>query len=99
MDEDDDFVTKNLLDAGEDLVGGISSDVVSTHVTRWPYAWFQSWPGYWTGMREFRRRDPLDHRIRLAGDYFATSNINSACSAGERAARELVSRLKPVTRV
>jgi oxygen-dependent protoporphyrinogen oxidase len=99
MDEDDDVVTKNLLDAGEDLVEGISSDVVSTHVTRWPYAWFQSWPGYWTGMREFRRRDPLDHRIRLAGDYFATSNINSACSAGERAARELVATLKPVTRV
>jgi hypothetical protein len=51
---------------GRQLVG-------EAHVTRWPYSWMQSYPGYWTAMRGFRKAGSGDTRIQLAGDYFCTS--------------------------
>jgi oxygen-dependent protoporphyrinogen oxidase len=90
-DHDDESVTRKLIEAGEQLVPGVSEQALFTHVSRWPYAWFQSYPGYWKQMRKFRevgRRE--DRRVHLAGDYFCTTSLNVASTAGARAARELL---------
>jgi oxygen-dependent protoporphyrinogen oxidase len=90
MDEDDDLVTKKILEQAEGVLPGIGSDIEFVQVGRWSPMVLQAHPGYWREMREFntaRLRD--DRRVQLAGDYFATSNMNSASAAGERAAREL----------
>jgi protoporphyrinogen/coproporphyrinogen III oxidase len=72
-EQDDDLITKKLLDAGTALVPTVGDDILFTHVTRWPYSWMQSYPGYWTAMRGFRKAGSGDTRIQLAGDYFCTS--------------------------
>jgi protoporphyrinogen/coproporphyrinogen III oxidase len=93
LEQDDDLIIKKLLDAGTALVPTVGDDILFTHVTRWPYSWMQSYPGYWTAMRGFREAGLGDTRIQLAGDYFCTSNLNTASTAGERAARDLLSHL------
>jgi oxygen-dependent protoporphyrinogen oxidase len=95
IDEDDGAITEKLLQAGQTLVPDIDDQTLFTHVTRWPYSWMQSHPGYWTAMHEFRARGRVqDSLIQLAGDYFCTSNINSASTAGERAARDLIAAMR-----
>ena len=86
--EDDDTIREQLITNAQGLLPGVGENVRFSHVTRWPYSWFQSYPGYWRGMQEFRRRsDASDRLIQLAGDYFCTSSLNVASAAGERAAR------------
>ena len=61
---------------------------------RWPYSWAKSYPGYWTGMKEFNRLSAQNDRlVRLAGDYFCTSSVNAATASGERAARDLLTAI------
>ena len=78
--EDDETVTTKLVTACEALVPGISSSVVFTDVSRWENSWMQSYPGYWTGMREFRvkqpRRPPDPARRRLLRDRQPEHRIN-----------------------
>jgi oxygen-dependent protoporphyrinogen oxidase len=89
--EDDDTIRSELIANAQGLLPGVGEHVRFSHVTRWPYSWFQSYPGYWRGMQEFRRRsDTSDSLIQLAGDYFCTSSLNVASAAGERAARTLL---------
>jgi oxygen-dependent protoporphyrinogen oxidase len=94
LEEDDETVTRKLIDAGQSLVPGVGDGVMFTQVARWPYAWFQAYPGYWQKMREFRRRGAgHDRLVQLAGDYFCTTSLNVASTAGARAARDLVSAI------
>lgn len=90
-DENDDVLIKELIESGEELVPGVGENILFTHLTRWPYSWAKSYPGYWTGMKEFNRisaeRDKL---VRLAGDYFCVTSLNVATASGERAAREII---------
>lgn len=89
--EDDDTIREQLIANAQGLLPGVGENVRFSHVTRWPYSWFQSYPGYWRGMQEFRRRsDASDRLVQLAGDYFCTSSLNVASAAGERAARTLL---------
>jgi oxygen-dependent protoporphyrinogen oxidase len=91
IDLDDDLITKKLIAAGSALVPGVGDHTLFTHVTRWPYSWMQSWPGYWKAMAEFNARGQgVDRLVQLAGDYFCTSSLNVASASGERAARRLV---------
>lgn len=94
LGEDDETVTRRLIDAGESLVPGVGDGVIFTQVARWPYAWFQAYPGYWQRMREFRRRSAgSDRLVHLAGDYFCTTSLNVASTAGARAARDLIAAI------
>jgi oxygen-dependent protoporphyrinogen oxidase len=88
--EDDELVTKQMLAACEALVPTIGDRVMFTDVSRWENSWMQSYPGYWTGMKEFQTRSRDDRLIHLAGDYFCTGNLNTASAAGEAAARRLL---------
>ena len=88
--EDDDLIVKQMLAACEALVPTIGDRVLFTDVSRWENSWMQSYPGYWTAMREFQARSAGDRRVHLAGDYFCTGNLNTASTAGEAAARRLL---------
>jgi protoporphyrinogen oxidase len=91
LEQDDETVTRKLIDAGEQLVPGVGNGVIFTQVARWPYAWFQAYPGYWQRMAEFRRRSRgTDRLVHLAGDYFCTTSLNVASASGARAARQLL---------
>jgi protoporphyrinogen/coproporphyrinogen III oxidase len=91
LEQDDETVTRKLIEAGAAFVPGVGDGVLFTQVVRWPYAWFQSYPGYWQQMCEFRRRSrETDRLVHLAGDYFCTTSLNVASTAGERAARDLL---------
>jgi oxygen-dependent protoporphyrinogen oxidase len=97
--EDDDTIREQLIANAQGLLPGVGENVRFSHVTRWPYSWFQSYPGYWRGMQEFRcRSDANDRLIQLAGDYFCTSSLNVASAAGERAARVLLRAATTSTR-
>jgi oxygen-dependent protoporphyrinogen oxidase len=88
--QDDETVIRELIAAGESLVPGVGDGVMFTQVARWPYAWFQAYPGYWQQMKEFRRISAgSDRLVQLAGDYFCTTSLNVASTAGARAARDL----------
>ena len=95
MEEADDDVVKRVVDAADRVLPGTSDDVEFAQVTRWPSMVLQSRPGFWRDMQRFNElRVTSDRRIQLAGDYFATSNLDTASMAGERAARDLLSALR-----
>ncbi|GAA5167517.1 hypothetical protein GCM10023321_60390 [Pseudonocardia eucalypti] len=92
-EQDDELVAKTLIEAAEPLVPGLADHAEFTHVTRAHPCVMQSRPGYWTAMRSFQSRSAGDRRVRLAGDYFCVSSLNTASASGERAARELLGAL------
>lgn len=93
-DEDDDVVTKCLIDEAEEILPGLSNNIEFTHLARVTPAVMNSYPGYWTKMADFRRLGAKqDRRIQLAGDYFCVSSVNAASVSGERAARDLMAAL------
>ncbi|MDT7648405.1 MAG: protoporphyrinogen/coproporphyrinogen oxidase [Pseudonocardiales bacterium] len=90
-DEDDDVLIKELIESAEPMVPGVGDGVVFAQLTRWPYSWAKSYPGYWTGMRQFNQlSEDNDRLVRLAGDYFCVTSLNVATASGERAARQLL---------
>ena len=90
-DENDDLLIKELISSAEPMVPGVGDGVLFTQLTRWPYSWAKSYPGYWTGMRQFNRISAdHDRLVRLAGDYFCVTSLNVATASGERAARQLL---------
>jgi oxygen-dependent protoporphyrinogen oxidase len=91
----DDTCISQLLAANERLLPGSRDTVRFTQLHRWDSLAIRSRPGYYRDLARFaaisRERDSV---IQLAGDYFAPSNLNSATSAGERAARDVVAALR-----
>ena len=92
--EDDAVVAKQLLDSLETVLPKASNDVEFTVVHRWDPMVVQSRVGQYRDLKEFNTISHANDRlVHLAGDYFSSSNINSATAAGERAARGLVATL------
>jgi oxygen-dependent protoporphyrinogen oxidase len=89
---DDDDVTDRVLDATEQVLPGVSRDVEFVRVNRWHPVIVYSRPGLYRELGAFNARQRPDSRVRLAGDYFSCSNLNTATAAGERAARELLAQ-------
>jgi oxygen-dependent protoporphyrinogen oxidase len=95
LELDDEAITNEMVDGAEKIIPGISQDIEFTMVSRWDPMVLMAHTGFWKQMREFNKiRKARDTRIQLAGDYFASSNVNTASVAGERAARELVAALR-----
>jgi oxygen-dependent protoporphyrinogen oxidase len=88
LEEDDDFVINKVVDAVENVLPGIGADVEFVRVHRWRNVVVYSRPGLYAGLPEFLRHVPRG-RVRLAGDYFSSSNLNSATASGIIAARDL----------
>lgn len=94
IDADDDTVLEQTLAAAELVLPGVTGTVQWAQVNRWPSALINTHPGSWRELGEFNRiRVDTDRRIQLAGDYFSSTNLNTATAAGERAVRELAAHL------
>jgi len=87
--EDDDTVTRHVLAEAERVVPGLTGAVEHVRVNRWSRSLVYSRPGLYRELGEFTTQLPRDGRLHLAGDYFSSSNLNTAATAGERAARDL----------
>ncbi|MDO3398985.1 NAD(P)/FAD-dependent oxidoreductase [Mycolicibacterium neoaurum] len=90
---DEDIVAEILADA-EKVIPGISADVEFTRVNRWYPVLVYSHPGLYKKMARFHATRSLTSRIHLAGSYNSSGNVNTATTAGERAARELLNALR-----
>jgi oxygen-dependent protoporphyrinogen oxidase len=91
---DDHTVVHETLAAAHRVLPGITDTVEWTQINRWDSALIHTHPGSWRELDRFNHvRKTTDRRIQLAGDYFSSTNLNTATTSGERAARELVSRL------
>lgn len=89
IDQDDESVVKQIVAAGERVVPGLSNMIEFSHVNRWYPVIVYSEPGLYRRMIDFKAQLDPRSRIKLAGDYFSCSTMNTATAAGERAAREI----------
>ena len=89
IDLDDATVVSRILDAGERIVPGLTKLVEFSHVNRWYPVIVYSKPGIYRELGTLKSQLDPKSRIKLGGDYFSCSNINTATAGGERAAREL----------
>lgn len=88
-DTDDGEVIERVVAAGDTVLPGLGKLVQGTHLARWRASVVASHPGMYRRMVGFMADRPAG-RIALAGDYFATSNLEAATAAGNRAAREVM---------
>lgn len=94
IEMDDESLLREMIKAGERIIPGLGSLVEISNINRWYPVVVYSYPGFYKKLAEFRASlDPASN-IRLAGDYFSCSNVNTASAAGERAARELIANLR-----
>jgi protoporphyrinogen/coproporphyrinogen III oxidase len=94
IDADDDTVLDQALAAAERVLPGVTRTVEWAQINRWPSALIHTHPGSWRELGQFNRiRTTTDRRIQLAGDYFSSTNLNTATAAAERAVRELQAHL------
>jgi oxygen-dependent protoporphyrinogen oxidase len=89
-DRPDDQVVKEVMEATERVLPGVSDDLEFATVHRWDPMVLRSYPGYYRELRGFAETSrAVDRQVQLAGDYFCQGSINAATAAGERAARDL----------
>jgi hypothetical protein len=63
-------------------------------VNRWTFVCVRTYPGYYKEVGRFQAlRRERDRRVQLAGDFYSSSNANTATAAGEAAARVLLATL------
>ncbi|HEX9684061.1 MAG TPA: FAD-dependent oxidoreductase [Acidimicrobiales bacterium] len=93
IEADDDVVVAAVLDEAERVLPGCTDDAVHVRVNRWPRSLVYSRPGLYRALGRFQRVRGRAGRVALAGDYFSSSNLNTAATAGRRAARELAAVL------
>ena len=94
MDKDDDVIIDQCVAAFDKVYPNVIQDIEFCTVNRWDPMVLMAPPGYWREMVKFNQvRKVNDKRIQLAGDYFASSSVNTASTAGERAVRELIAVL------
>ncbi len=90
---DDDTVVKLNLEAAETVMPGLSNLVEFSNVNRWHDVIVYSRPGLYKETGKFIAGLDPKSRIKLGGDYFSCSNMNTAFAGGERAAKELAKTL------
>jgi len=74
--------------------GTSSDDIEFTRVNRWYPVLVYSHPGLYKKLGRFHAARDRNSRIHLAGSYNSSGNVNTATTAGERAARELLQALE-----
>ena len=92
-DEDDETVARLHLEAAERVLPHLADTVEFTNVNRWRNVIVYSAPGLYKEIGKFIAGLDPKSRIKLGGDYFSCSNMNTAFAGGERAARELAQTL------
>lgn len=92
-DMDDETVARLHIEAAERILPRLSDSIEFTNVNRWRNVIVYSEPGLYKETGKFIRGLDPKSRIKLGGDYFSCSNMNTAFAGGERAARELAQTL------
>jgi oxygen-dependent protoporphyrinogen oxidase len=93
MDDDDAAVVEAILPDAERVLPRLGELVEFTRVNRWYPVLVYSHPGLYEELGRFHASRPRGSRIHLAGSYNSSGNVNTATTAGERAARELLEAL------
>jgi protoporphyrinogen/coproporphyrinogen III oxidase len=95
MDATDDDILADVLPDAEKAIPGLADAIEFTRVNRWYPVLVYSHPGLYRDLGRFHAARNLKSRIQLAGSYNSSGNVNTATTAGERAARELLQALSP----
>jgi len=93
MDAGDDEVLADALAELNKVLPGVRADIEFTRINRWYPVLVYSHPGFYRELGRFHSTRDLTSRIHLAGSYNSSGNVNTATTAGERAARELLAAL------
>lgn len=93
MDASDEEILADALREAEKVLPGVGADVEFSRINRWFPVLVYSHPGLYRKLGEFHASRDLSSRIHLAGSYNSSGNVNTATTAGERAARELLAVL------
>jgi oxygen-dependent protoporphyrinogen oxidase len=93
MDRSDDEVLADALTELDKVLPGLRGDIEFSRINRWFPVLVYSHPGLYRKLGEFHASRDLTSRIHLAGSYNSSGNVNTATTAGERAARELLAAL------
>jgi oxygen-dependent protoporphyrinogen oxidase len=94
MEDDDDAVLSALLAEAERIIPRLGDDIEFFRVNRWYPVLVYSHPGLYRKLGRFHATRARSSRIHLAGSYNSSGNVNTATTAGERAARELMQALR-----
>jgi oxygen-dependent protoporphyrinogen oxidase len=98
MDQDDETLTASALVEAEKVLPGLGGAVEFSRVNRWFPVLVYSHPGLYRELGRFHAARDRRSRIHLAGSYTSSGNVNTATTAGERAARELTEALRTPVR-
>jgi len=93
MDATDDAILADVLPDAEKAIPGLGDAIEFVRVNRWYPVLVYSHPGLYRELGRFHASRDLKSRIHLAGSYNSSGNVNTATTAGERAARELLTGL------
>jgi protoporphyrinogen/coproporphyrinogen III oxidase len=93
MDSTDEEILADVLPELERVLPGVAADIELTRVNRWFPVLVYSHPGLYQELGRFHSSRDRSSRIHLAGSYNSSGNVNTATTAGERAARELLEAL------
>ena len=93
-DRDDRSLVEEAAASTARLFPGMLDDIECAHVQRWRFGPDIPHPGVHQAMTRFHAADDPRSRIRLAGDYLATTSSNAAAVSAERAVRELDTLLR-----
>lgn len=89
-DHTDEEILAEVLPVAEKALPGVSGTVEFSRVNRWFPVLVYSRPGLYRELGAFHAARDRSSRIHLAGSYTSSGNVNTATTAGERAARELL---------
>lgn len=93
LEKTDEEVADEVLAHTEGIIGKLP-DVEWVLVNRWTFVCVRTYPGYYKEVGRFQAlRRERDRRVQLAGDFYSSSNANTATAAGEAAARDLIATL------
>jgi oxygen-dependent protoporphyrinogen oxidase len=93
MDATDEEILADVLPEAEKAIPGLAAHLEFSRVNRWYPVLVYSHPGLYKKLGRFHAARDLASRIHLAGSYNSSGNVNTATTAGERAARELLQAL------
>lgn len=93
MDATDAQILADVLPDAEKALPNVGDDIEFYRVNRWYPVLVYSHPGLYRELGRFHASRDRSSRIHLAGSYNSSGNVNTATTAGERAARELVQAL------
>jgi protoporphyrinogen/coproporphyrinogen III oxidase len=93
MEATDEQILADALHEVDKVLPGIRNDIEFTRINRWYPVLVYSHPGLYKKLGRFHATRDRSSRIHLAGSYNSSGNVNTATTAGERAARELLQAL------